>query len=430
MSPTAQVLSASDYIMLRITDKKRINFFIAICCLVYFTSYLTRKNYDAALVEIYSTMGISKTLASLASTGAVVTYGAGQLLSGVLGDRLKPRNIILTGLLVTSACNVLLPLSGNVYLMIAVWCVNGLAQAMMWPPLVRIMSEALDSDNYKRAILFVTIASSCATIFVYLLVPFCIEVTRWQTAFYISSASAAIVAVFWTAQIKRFERGGATQAVAADKGKQREKQPSSEPLKVGSKYILASGLVPIAAAIVLQGTLRDGVTTWLPTIVNEVYRLDTSVSILSTIALPLLSIFSATAAAAIQRRLRNEVSSARVFFTVSLLSALALIRMNSSGAAISVALMAIITACMHGINMMLVCEVPNYFAKYNKVSTISGVLNSFTYLGSAVSIYGIAVISDKFNDWNLNFEIWAIISAVGLICCTLALKKWKKFRNI
>ncbi len=410
--------------MAKLNDKKKINLFIAICSLVYFTSYLTRKNYDAALVEIYTSMDIPKTLASLASTGAVITYGAGQLLSGVLGDKLKPRNIIFSGLIITSICNILMPLAGNIYFMIAIWCVNGLAQAMMWPPLVKIMSETLDSASYKKAVLYVTVASSVATILIYLLIPLCIQVHSWKLAFYISSAAAAVVCVFWMVQIKGFER--ITGSVSA--GKKQLKEAAASTPAFNKKYFLASGIIPIAICIVLQGTLRDGVTTWMPTIVTEVFNLNTSVSILSTVALPLLGIFSSAVAQAIERKIGNEVSSSAVFFSVSLICCILLIFANSA-VAISVLLMAVITACMHGINLMLVCEVPNYFAKFNKVSTISGILNSFTYLGSAVSIYGIAVIAEKFNDWNVNFKLWAVISAAGVLFCALALGKWKRFRR-
>ncbi|MBQ4338316.1 MAG: MFS transporter [Clostridia bacterium] len=410
--------------MNKLNDRKKINLFIAICSLVYFTSYLTRKNYDAALVEIYTSMDIPKTLASLASTGAVITYGAGQLLSGVLGDKLKPRNIIFCGLIITSICNILMPLAGNIYPMIAIWCVNGLAQAMMWPPLVKIMSETLDTASYKKAVLYVTVASSIATILIYLLIPLCIQALSWKLAFYISSVAAAAVCAIWMIKIKGFER--ITGSVNA--GKKQATESNAKAPAFNKKYLLASGIIPIAICIVLQGTLRDGVTTWMPTIVTEVFSLDTSVSILSTVALPLLGIFSSAIAQSIEKKIGNEVSSSAVFFAVSLVCCVLLVFTNSA-VIISVLLMAIITACMHGINLMLVCEVPNYFAKFNKVSTVSGILNSFTYLGSAVSIYGIAVVAEKFNDWNVNFKLWAAISALGILFCMIALGKWKKFRR-
>ena len=409
----------------KITNKKYILLFISLCSAVYFISYLTRKNYDAALVEIYTSLNIPKTLAGLASTGAVMTYGTGQLLSGVLGDKFKAKYIIVAGLVTTAVCNFAIPVvSSNIYLMIAVWCVNGLAQAMMWPPIVRIMSDLLDNDNYKKAVLYVTIASSLSTITVYVLVPLCIKFSKWQTAFFISSAAAVIICVIWISGIKFFEK-----CVNHIEKETQNKTEDKETLKLDKKYIFITGLIPIAIGIILQGTLRDGVTTWMPSIISETYNLETSVSILSTVTLPLLAIFSSTAASAIQRKLKNEVSSAALLYIVSFVSTVILTIFSKTNVILSVALMAVITACMHGINLMLVCEVPNYFAKFNKVSTVSGILNSFTYIGSAISIYAIAAIAEKFNNWKINFLIWSVISALGLICCLAAYGKWKQFRN-
>ncbi len=409
----------------KITNKKYIFLFILLCSAVYFISYLTRKNYDAALVEIYTSLNIPKTLAGLASTGAVITYGTGQLLSGVLGDRFKPKYIIVTGLVITAVCNFAIPVvSANIYLMIAVWCVNGLAQAMMWPPIVRIMSDLLDNDNFKKAVLYVTIASALSTITVYILVPVCINFSRWQTAFFISSAAAVIICLIWISGMRFFEK-----QVDTPKSSENISTVKTASVKLDKKYIFISGLIPIALGIILQGTLRDGVTTWMPSIISETYNLETSVSILSTVALPLLAIFSSTAASAVQRKLKNEVSSAALLYIISFASAVILTVFSKTSVILSIGLMAVITACMHGINLMLVCEVPNYFSKFNKVSTVSGILNSFTYIGSAISIYAIAAIAEKFNDWKINFLIWSIISILGVFCCFAALKKWKAFRN-
>lgn len=410
--------------MVKLQDKSSINKFILLCCAVYFTSYLTRKNYDAALVAVCESMAIAPKLAGLASTGAVITYGAGQLLSGVLGDKFRPKNIIFIGLIVTAVCNILMPLSGNIYIMIGIWCVNGLAQAMMWPPIVRIMSETLETDDYKKGVLRVTIASSISTIVVYILVPICINISSWNIAFFFCGAAAVLISLLWKAGMKKFE------AVTGECAQTSRKKADSGSAGLNGKgFIFVSGLIPISLGIILQGTLRDGVTTWFPTIISDVYKLDVEKSIVSTVALPILGIFSATAASAVQRKFKNEVTSALIFFGVSLVSSALLIAFYSSGVIVSVVLMALITACMHGINLMLVCEVPNVFSKYNMVSTISGILNSFTYVGSAISIYSFADVAERFESWTVNFTIWLLISTAGAFCCLIALKKWKKFKT-
>ena len=64
--------------------------------------------------------------------------------------------------------------------------------------------------------------------------------------------------------------------------------------------------------------------------------------------------------------------------------------------AVTLVLMALIVGAMHGVNMILTCHMPAHFAAVGAVSGISGLVNMFTYLGSAVSAYGIAACSERF----------------------------------
>ena len=48
----------------------------------------------------------------------------------------------------------------------------------------------------------------------------------------------------------------------------------------------------IMIAIVLQGMLRDGVTTWMPSLIGETYNLGSSIAILTSVVLPIFSILS------------------------------------------------------------------------------------------------------------------------------------------
>ena len=56
---------------------------------------------------------------------------------------------------------------------------------------------------------------------------------------------------------------------------------------------------------------------------------------------------------------------------------------------------------------------------------ISGVLNSCTYVGSAVSTYGIALLSEN-KGWQVTLMIWVVIAAVGTVLCALSIAPWRK----
>ena len=135
-----------------------------LCAAVYFCSYLTRLDYGAVMVEMVRAEGFSRVDASAALTGLFITYGFGQLISGYLGDRVKPQLLIFFGLIACGLMNLLIPFCSSPAWMTVVWSVNGLAQAMMWPPLVRILSELLSEADYKTATVRVSWASSRTSI--------------------------------------------------------------------------------------------------------------------------------------------------------------------------------------------------------------------------------------------------------------------------
>ncbi|HPP68959.1 MAG TPA: MFS transporter, partial [Clostridiales bacterium] len=165
--------------------------------LVYFTSYVTRINYAAIISEIIRSEGILKSTASLALTGSSVAYGIGQILSGYLGDKIQPKTMISAGLLTTIMMNLAVPFLGNPYLTAAVWTVNGLAQAFMWPPLVKIMTHVFTEDDYKKAVVLVSWGSSFGTVAVYLTAPLLITLSGWRAVFVLSALAALVMLIFW-----------------------------------------------------------------------------------------------------------------------------------------------------------------------------------------------------------------------------------------
>ena len=114
-----------------------------------------------------------------------------------------------------------------------------------------------------------------------------------------------------------------------------------------------------------------------------------------------------------------------VIFGVGALSALGLYFLSGQNAIFSVALSALLTGCMHGVNLLLICIVPAAFKKYGNVSTVSGVINSCTYIGSAISTYGIALLSVKIG-WGNTLLIWVAIAALGTLICFACSKPWEK----
>jgi len=129
-----------------------------------------------------------------------------------------------------------------------------------------------------------------------------------------------------------------------------------------------------------------------------------------------------------RRVIRNELLCSGVIFAVAMLAAVGLVVFDGAGPVLSVSLMALLVGCMHGVNFVLICMVPPYFAGYGRVSLVSGILNSCTYVGSALSTYCIAVFSQLFG-WQATIGLWAIIAALGMGICVALTRKWQRFAN-
>ncbi len=399
--------------------------------MVYFASYISRLNYAAVIARIVESEGILKSEAALATTASFITYGLGQLISGWLGDRISPKWLIVFGLLLTAGMNLLLPGCTTVSAMVAVWGVNGFAQSMLWPPIVRLMATYFDREWYDRGCFYTLVGSSSANILLYLIAPSIIRMWDWHGVFYIAVVLAVTVCAVWIVCMGRFEqkygalRSGVRRGRTAMNHGTGDTSAAHGGISVGS-MILAEGLIFVLVAIVMQGILKDGVTTWLPSYLVEVFRMDTGSSILSSVILPVFSILSFKLCGWLNRKtVDNEIVFSILLFGIGSVCALALAALFTTSAVVSVVLVAVLVGSMHGVNLMLICNLPGRFARTGRVSLISGVLNACTYVGSAVSTYGFALVAQAFG-WRTTVLCWAGIAALGLALCVIGGKKTKR----
>ena len=393
-------------------NKKQVNRLIILFACTYMVSYLTRINYGTIISAMVTQTGFTKDSLSMALTGSFITYGAGQIISGIMGDRISPKKLVSCGLAVTVLMNILLPFCGNPWLMCAVWCVNGFAQSFMWPPIVRLMSTLLSDRDYQTASVRVSWGSSVGTILLYLLSPLILAALPWKWVFWLCAIGGAVMFLVW------FKSAPDTSVVA--------KQRSTGTQKKNHTGIFSPLVIAIMAAIALQGMLRDGVTTWMPSYISETYDLGNGISIFSGVLLPLFGIASFYIASRIYGgKLKSPVTCSAIIFAVGAVAALGLFFLNGTSAVGSIVLSALLTGCMHGINLLLICMVPPFFKTQGNVSTVSGVLNACTYVGSAVSTYGVARLSESVG-WRDTVFVWFLIAFAGMTVCFLSIRGWNK----
>ncbi len=389
---------------------------------LYCASYVTRINFAAIIQEVITETGFAKDSLSVILVALSVSYGVGQIINGRIGDKIRPQNLIFIGLCTATVANLLFPLSASsVWVMTLLWTVNGFAQAMMWPPMVKIMVSMMDEITYGSSVIIVSLGSSFGTVLVYLTAPLIIRFLSWEAVMYSAAALGGFSAVLWFFLKDRCYREDAArpeepQAILGEKKRFRLPREAVFPFMF------------ISLGIILMGMIRDGVTSWMPTYLSENFGFASDMSIFLTISLAIFSILSFLVAGVIyQKFFKNEVACATVIFGFAAVCALLLLLFfDSGGAILAVLMMALMTGAMHGVNLLLISHVPKRFRKYGNISTMSGLVNSFTYIGAAVATYGIAKISEV-SGWKITVTIWLAVLIAGTAVCAVAAPKWKTF---
>lgn len=397
-------------------DKKQVNRTILLFAFCYMVSYLTRINFGAVILEMVTDTGIAKSLLSLSVTGSFITYGSGQIISGICGDKFQPKKLVLYGLGVTTLMNLIIPFCTSAYAMLCVWCINGFAQAFMWPPMVRIMATIFSPEDYSRSIVRVNWGGSIGTILIYLIAPVLISISGWRAMFFFSAGSGILTMLVWQKKCPD---------IAVDNVFVHKKEKSEEKVSLFSPLLIA-----IMISIVLKGMLRDGVTTWMPTYISETYHMSNSISILTGVILPIFTIISVNLSEALYtKKISNPILCSGVIFALGTVAALVLFFLSGRFAPFSVLFSALLTGSMHGVNLILIGMIPPFFAKSGNVSTVSGILNSCVYVGSAISTFGIALLSERLG-WSITLFIWFVIAALGTAICFFCVRPWKKQMEI
>ena len=389
--------------------------------LVYFTSYMTRKSFSTVLAEVVTSTGIDKETLSIVAVCMTVTYGVGQIINGRLSDKFKPTNMIYCGLIIATTVNLIFPfISGSVVVMAIFWGINGFAQAMMWPPIVKILVANCDDAMYGYSVVRISWGSSFATIALYFIAPLLILLTgSWKTMFFVSAAMGLIFTVFWAFTKRRISVSLPTETATEDSPAPKFRFPRAAILP----FIL------IVLGIIFQGMLRDGVATWMPTYLNEVHGMQSAGAILSGVFPAVFSIICFSVAGTLYKKFfKNEVFCGAVIFAVAVLASGVLLLLYGKNTVVAIVCLTLITGCMHGVNLMLITHVPKRFKKHGNIATFAGLINACTYVGEAIFLYGLAVLAGHF-DWRFCVGIFLVIAALGTACCLIATRPWNKFSN-
>lgn len=395
--------------MISYLSKKQSNKLIFLCWLAYTTAYLGRLNYSANLVCIVEEMGITKAEGGLVASCFFFAYCAGQLFHGFMNRLYNPRYMIAISLVGSSLINLLFPFCNGIVLMAGLWLLNGFLQAILWTTLCRTLSRYLDDSSMKKSILVMGTTTSVGTVLIYGISALFTEILNWKYTFLLAFVVLFFVGVIWF-----FGFHSLTCDIPERQTKVQLHQIGKH--KMSRVFILLLSMICLFG--VMDNLIRDGLTTWSPSIFYEVHHLPNSMSILLTLGLPLLATLGSFICVSVHRYIRDYIKLCTIFFIGAAISILVMVLCLPLNMwfitvlcfAVSALMMAVINNCVTSI-------VPMELRDMADSGATAGVTNTFCYLGSTLSTYILGSIVDRTGSWNGVFYFMIGVCASAVIIC-------------
>lgn len=402
-----------------------------LCCFVYFVAYIGRLSYSANIVMIREFFVIDKGTAGIAGTCLFISYGVGQVFNGLMCKRYNPRYAITIALVGSSLCNLLVAFtdSSSFYLVCIFWFVNGFTQSILWSSIIRMLNRNLASIHLRKAIIIMGLPVSLGTFTVYGISSLFASINlSFKFVFIVASVLMLIMACIWLVLVDKFKNNCAKERDELD-GAMTEPQS----IEKKDKKHLPQGFIAIFSILalfaVVNNFIKDGVTTWTPSILKEKYNLDDAISTFLTLFLPLFAVFGSILAVNLSKKFKSYITICGIFYTSAFVFMLLVVLFIDLPIwIITIICFILVSMSMAAVNNVLTSIFPMLYSKDINAGTLAGVLDGFCYVGSAITTYGLGSISDRWG-WDTVFVLLLSLCAVMVLVCLVYMICQKKIKK-
>ena len=395
-------------------SKKRYAVIIFIAWLAYLISYVGRNDYSACILEIVNSTGMTRASAGMISSSFALCNAIGQLISTIIINKVHPIKMISVEIFTVAGINILFPVSNNFYIMMLLWGINGCMQATLLCGITRIFSETLEEPWLSRGSVLLNTIGAIGGVVNYLLAPALIRFFNWQTVFFTVSTLLFVLGILWCTVMPRLTETPKKQNTLA-------KVTVKEKLKSILGILKTKGALCAVIAIFLVGALRESVSLWIPSYLNDAFKLTVTTSTAITAIVPMLQIFGALLAGRIGRKTKNLFIPTLITFLLSAACFLIITSIGTTTVAVSIFLFVLNAISMTAALTFLLSLYPIRCMERKDIAKFVGLLNFFVHLGDFATSTGFGWLSST-HGWNLTFSVMtgfaflaAVIALIGMI---------------
>ncbi len=392
----------------------------------YTTFYLVRNNLPVVSKEMGQALGYSKGQIGDLLALTAISYGIGKFLLGALSDRSNPRYFMPFGLLMTAALNFLFGASSNYHVHLALWTLNGLAQAMGWPPCGRSLGHWYSTRERGTVFAFWNLAVNSGGALCGLIAAYSTLWWGWRSAFYVPGILAVIGAVYLLIRLRDTPQSLGLPPVEEYRqdypagGKDREQELGTRDLLV--TYVLKNRYIwLLASANFFVYIARYSMLDWGPTYLKEVKHASLQQGGFSTAIFEFAGMFSTMLMGWLSDKLGGRRGMISVLCLMPVFVAFGAILYTPGGLLwLDLVLFGIIGFFVYPPVMLLPVAGLDFTSK-KAVGTAAGFIGLFGYLGRTVQGKALGVMADRYG-WNAGFYAILVSTFLGIVLLSMT---WK-----
>lgn len=380
----------------------------AICAVAYCTVYISRDILSALSPQLTEQSIFNTAQLGTLSSLFFITYAVGQLINGMIGDKLSGKHMVSFGLILAGICLFFLPtVTATPWLAYTVYGVMGFFLAMIYAPMTKLIAENNEPDLTTRCNVAHSMASYVAAPIAGLLAAW----LAWKQAFRISSGLLIIMGIAFFAVFTYFEKHDMVRY-----GQFKPKKEAGGSIRV----LLDRQILKWTVIAMLTGIVRTAVLFWLPSYISQHLGFDPEkASLMYTVGTSVIAVNSFLAVFLFERLKQNLDRSILLFFSVSALCFFGVFAISQPYINLALLILAMIFSnCASSLMWSRYCP---SLRDTGMVSSATGFLDFSSYLAAAISSKLFAGAVGAIG-WSNLILVWCGLMCIGIFNALLKKK--------
>jgi MFS transporter, OPA family, glycerol-3-phosphate transporter len=392
--------------------------------LLYTSFYMCRYNFSIANGAISKEFGFSKANMGAIITTALLAYACGQIVNGLLADRLGGKRAMLIGAAGTVTMNLLFGAAsflGLLWMFVTIRGIDGYFQAFGAPGMVKVNAAWFGQRERGRFAGIFGFMINLGRFGIFRLGPallagfvflglWQVPPLHWRWLFWVPAGLTTIVALAMAVIVK----DAPAEAGFPNPNPQEEGGDVRAPFKIVLFTIISNPVVwVVACAYACTGAVRQGIDQWFPRFMNEAYHVDFQSAQFQLLGF--LIPFVASAGSLISGYVsdilfqgRRAPVAAGLYFIETAIILLAAQFHTANAAVIFLVLISLTANATHSI---LGTAAAMDIGGAKMAGFASGVIDSFQYFGGSFAGFFLGALLDK--SWGSYFYFMAPFGIIG-----------------